>query len=114
MQHSDKPLETVLSPLELAISLIIQEYPGITSHDIKAHLQNGKHADLGVTTGHYSRISTAIRKLFSAGKITRTQGRRDIERQRMGRVAFVYVITPQGEAAIQNTMAFRKHINPEA
>jgi hypothetical protein len=114
MQKAESTLETILSPLELAIALIIQEHPGVTSHDIKEQLGNGKHEGLGVTTGHYSRISAAIRTLFSAGKITRSQGRRDIERQRVGRIGFVYVITPQGEAAIHNTMAFRKQIKPEA
>jgi predicted transcriptional regulator len=113
MQNADNSLETVLSPLELAVCLLVDELPGVTSEDVREYLKAGKYDYIGVTTGHYSRISAAMRRLADAGKIARRKPERTEDR-RMGRLPFIYYITPQGEAAIVNTMAYRKQIQPEA
>lgn len=54
-----------------------------------------------------------LRRLYVAKKIDRRPGKRDTEMQPMGRVPYSYFITPQGEAAVQNTTAFRGQLASE-
>lgn len=112
MQNPDKPLESILSPLEFAICMIVEDHPGINTADIIHQIQSGAYQNIGVTTGHYSRVSATIRKLtLSPARLERWTAKR--EEGKRGRTSYLYRLTPQGEAAVRNTEEYRKAIDTQ-